>query len=391
MPDRGSEPQIVTREELLRRAAALAPVLRERAASAEAARRCPDETMADFDRAGFLRICQPAQFGGYALGWDVLCEVGQTLAHGCGAQAWVAAVMGDHNHIASGLAIEAQREIWGEDSATRICASFVPVGKARSVTGGVVFSGRHGFASGIDHARWALAGGTIIDGARAGTRCLFLVPLSDGTLIDDWRVMGMAGTGSKSFELKEVFIPEHRILTYDDMDNATGPGSSAHSAPVFRMPHGGLAASVFACIAVGIAEGFLADYIAMTRKRVARGVQVAEMAGTQIALAAAAAEIEAAGHMYLAPVQEGMRMLARGERIPRERRLHAKRNATFAARLALSTVDRLFNAAGSRVLFEGDVLQRQFRDLHAATAHAALVWDVGMGDYGRNLLGLDQG
>ncbi|HEV8016184.1 MAG TPA: hypothetical protein VGP48_11660 [Stellaceae bacterium] len=389
MPDRGADTITVTREEMLRRAQALAPVLRERAAAGEAARRCPDETMADFQRAGFIRICQPARFGGYELGWDVLCEVGQLLAHGCGAQAWVATVMGDHAHIASGLAIEAQQEIWGEDPDTRICASFVPVGKARSAPGGVILSGRHSFASGIDHARWALAGGTIVDGERQGTRCLFLVPLSEASLIDDWRVMGMAGTGSKSFELKDVFVPSHRILTYNDMDNATGAGARIHTAPVYRMPHGGLAASAFACIAVGIAEGFLADYLAITAKRVARGVQVAEMMGTQIGLAAAAAEIEAAGRMYLAPVQEAMAMVARGEPIPRERRRHAKRNAAFASRLALGAVERLFNAAGSRVLFEGDALQRQFRDLHAAAAHAALVWDVGMSEYGRSLLGLE--
>lgn len=391
MPDRGNAEASVTREEMLRRAEALAPALRKRAAACEAARRCSDETMADFARGGFIRICQPVRFGGYALGWDVLCEVGQILAHGCGAQAWVATVMGDHAYIASGLPLEAQEEIWGNGPDTRLCASFVPVGTAKSVAGGVVFSGRHGFASGIDHAQWVLAGGTIIDGPRRGTRCLFLVPLEAATIIDDWQVMGLAGTGSKSFELKDVFVPEHRILDYDDMENATGPGARFHAAPVFHMPHHGFAASAFACIAVGIAEGFLADYVAMTRRRVARGVKVAELMGTQITLASAAAEIEAAGRMYLGPIREATAMIARGEAVPRERRLHAKRNAAFAARLVLGAVERLFNAAGSRVLFEGDALQRQFRDLHAAVAHAALVWDVGMGEYGKCVLGEEQG
>jgi 3-hydroxy-9,10-secoandrosta-1,3,5(10)-triene-9,17-dione monooxygenase len=388
MPDRASE-SITTRTELIRRAQAMAPVLRARSAACEAQRHCPDETMADFDTAGFIRICQPARFGGYELGWDVLCEAAQILAHGCGAQAWVAAVMADHAHIASGLAIEAQEEIWGQDPNTRLCASFNPIGKAVSVAGGVRLTGRHGFSSGVDHAHWALAGGAIVDGPRQGTRCLFLVPKSDLTIVDDWHVMGMAGTGSKTFTVTDAFVPDHRILTYHDMENATGPGARAHVAPVFRMPHGGLAASIFACIAVGIAEGFLADYIAMTGKRASRGVQVAELMGTQIGLASAAAEIEAASRMYYGPVDEAMRMCERGEPIPRATRLHGKRNATYAARLALTAVERLFHTAGSRVLNEGDAMQRQFRDLHAAAAHAALVWDVGMGDYGRILLGLE--
>lgn len=379
----------VTREEMLRRAEALVPVLRERSAACEAARRCPDETMADFDAAGFLRICQPACFGGLELGWDVLCEVGQILARGCGAQAWVSTVMGDHAQIASGLPLEAQDDIWGKNPRARLCASFPPIGVARSVQGGVRFSGKHGFSSGIDHAQWALPGGTIVDGPMKGERCLFLVPITDVTVIDDWHVMGMAGTGSKSFTVEDVFVPEHRILRYSDLEAATGPGNKAHPSPIFRMPHGGLATSAFACVAVGIAEGFLEDYIALTKKRVSRGLQVAEQAGTQISLAVAAAEIEAAAALYIAPVREARAMLERGETVPARYRARGKRNSTYAARTALSAVERLFYAAGSRVLFEGNALQRAYRDLHATATHTGLVWDVGMAEYGRHMLGIE--
>ncbi|HEY1503278.1 MAG TPA: hypothetical protein VGF92_03205 [Stellaceae bacterium] len=381
----------VTREEMLRRAEALVPVLRDRSPACEAARRCPDESMADFDAAGFLRICQPARFGGFELGWDVLCEVGQILARGCGAQAWVSTVMGDHAQIASGLPIEAQEEIWGKNPKAHICASFAPVGMARSVAGGVRFSGKHGFASGIDHAQWALPGGMIVDGPMKGERCLFLMPIGDVTVIDDWHVVGMSGTGSKSFNVEDGFVPEHRILRFSDLEQATGPGNKAHQSPIFRMPHGGLATSAFACIAVGIAEGFLADYIAATRKRVSRGVKVAEQTGTQISLAVAAAEIEAAAALYMAPVREARRLLDRGETVPAHQRMRGKRNSTYAARTALSAVEKLFYASGARVLFEGNAMQRAYRDLQAAASHAGLVWDVGMSDYGRHLLESEQG
>jgi 3-hydroxy-9,10-secoandrosta-1,3,5(10)-triene-9,17-dione monooxygenase len=376
---------------MLRRAEALAPVLRARSAACEAARRCPDESMADFDAAGFLRICQPARFGGFELGWDVLCEVGQILARGCGAQAWVSTVMGDHAHIASGLPLEAQEDIWGKTPMAHICASFAPVGTAKSVPGGVRFSGKHGFASGIDHAQWALPGGMIVDGPMKGERCLFLVPISDVTVIDDWHVVGMSGTGSKSFTVEDVFVPEHRILRFSDLEAATGPGNKAHQSPIFRMPHGGLATSAFACVTVGIAEGFLADYIAMTKQRVSRGVKVAEQTGTHISLAVAAAEIEAAAALYMAPVREARALLERGETVPAHQRMRGKRNSTYAARTALSAVERLFYIAGSRLLFEGNAMQRAYRDLHAAATHAGLVWDIGMADYGRHLLESEQG
>jgi 3-hydroxy-9,10-secoandrosta-1,3,5(10)-triene-9,17-dione monooxygenase len=391
MPDQGKTIPTVTREEILRRAEALVPVLRERSPACEAARRCPDETMADFDAAGFLRICQPARFGGLELGWDVLCEVGQILARGCGAQAWVATVMGDHAQIASGFPLEAQEEIWGNDPGTRLCASFPPIGIARSVAGGVRFTGKHGFSSGVDHAHWALPGGTIVDGPQVGERCLFLIPKHEITVIDDWRVMGMAGTGSKSFTVEDAFVPSHRILRYSDLEAATGPGNKAHASPLFRMPHGGLATSAFACVAVGIAEGFLDEYMAMTRKRVSRGVKVAEQTGTHISLAVASAEIEAAAALYMAPVREARAMLERGETVPAHYRARGKRNSTYAARTALAAVERLFYAAGSRVLFEGNALQRAYRDLHATATHTGLIWDVGMSEYGQHLLESEQG
>ena len=378
-----------TREKMLERAAALVPVLRERTEACERLRRCPDETIADYSAAGFLRICQPQQFGGFELGWDVLCEVGQTLARGCGSQAWIATIMGDHAHILSNYPLEAQRDVWGENPDTRICASFLPVGKAKPVAGGVSFSGRHSFASGIDHAQWALCGGIIQGGEGPKGPCLFLLPVSEVTIIDDWNVFGLSGTGSKSFEVKDCFVPSHRILSYRDMEDASGPGAKMHAAPVFRFPHGGLAASVFAAITTGIAEGFFAEYVRITSGRQSRGAKVAELMGTQIGAAAAGAEIEAAAAVYIGPLCEAMAMVARGEGVPREHRLRSKRNSAYAARLSLQAVERLFNAAGAGAMFTNSALQRSFRDIHGAAAHTALVWDVGMSEYGRYILGAD--
>jgi hypothetical protein len=53
---------VPSREELLRRAEALVPVLEQRAAQCEALRRCPDETIGDYLANDLLRICQPARY-----------------------------------------------------------------------------------------------------------------------------------------------------------------------------------------------------------------------------------------------------------------------------------------------------------------------------------------
>jgi len=378
-----------TREELLARAEALVPVLRARSDACEKLRRCPDETVSDLLASGLLRICQPARFGGYELGWDVLCEVSQILARGCGSQAWVGNILNDHAHKLGTFELRAQEEVWGKDPDTRLSASFDPVGKAVPVPGGVRFSGRHRYSSGIDHVQWVIAGGHVFEDGRPPRRNFFLIPRSEGTVVDDWHVMGLAGTGSKSFEVKDVFVPAHRMLDFEDADNGTGPGTRANPAFVFKMPRHDVAATGFVAIAVGIAEGFLAEYLAYTGVRLSRGERIAALMGTQISTGAAAAEIEGAHAIYLEAARGAMRTLARGETMTRRQRLQTKMKSALACQMALNAVQKLFNAAGGRALFLDNAMQRQVRDLYAVAAHRALTWDSCASAYGGFLLGFD--
>ncbi len=381
--------EVPSREEMLRRAEALVPVLRARSEACEQARQCPDETIADFERDHLLRICQPRRYGGYEFGWDVLCEVSQTLARGCGSQAWVQNIFSDHCQKVSTFPLDAQEEVWGEDPNARIAASFDPVGEGRAVPGGVIYSGRHGFSSGVDHAHWIICGGHVYRDEKRVKRCFFLLRKKDVTVIDDWHVIGLAGTGSKSFEARDVFVPEHRILDGSDADEGTGPGSKVHAAPIFRLPRGGITSTGFAAVAVGIAEGFLEEYLRYTRPRKSRGTPVADLMGTQIGVGIACAEIESAAMIYFDSARKAMQTLERGERIGKGQRLRAKRDSAFAAQLALAAVSRLFNAAGGRALFTTNAMQRQYRDLLAAASHHSIVWDSVTAEYGRYALGIN--
>ena len=326
------------REELLRRAESLVPALRSRSAAAEAARCAPRETIDDFRDAGLLQICQPARYGGHELGWDVLCEVSQTLARGCGAQAWVQNILGDHCQLVATFARRAQDDVWGDAPDARIAASFDPVGRGRAVDGGVIYGGRHAFSSGIDHADWLVCGGYVERDGERGERCFFLVPKSDATVIDDWHVVGFAGTGSKSFVVEDAFVPAHRILRFSDAQDGTGPGAAENAAPIFRLPRGGITSTGFAAVAVGIAEGFFEAYLDYTRTRRSRGARVADAMGTQMGAGAASAEIAAASTIYLAAARDAMRTLAAGERVSVEQKLRAKRDSAYATQLVLGAV-----------------------------------------------------
>jgi 3-hydroxy-9,10-secoandrosta-1,3,5(10)-triene-9,17-dione monooxygenase len=374
-----------TREELLRRAEALVPVLEQRAAKAEQLRRCPDETVQDYIANDLLRISQPARYGGFELGYDVLCEVSQTLARGCGSQAWVHMVLADNILKLASYSAQAQEDVWGQDTTAKLSNCVTLVGKGRPVDGGVLWSGRHTFSSGVDHAQWVMAAGVIDHGDRKQA-CSVLVPKSDITIIDDWHVIGLAGTGSNTFVIKEAFVPAHRILDKKASDEGNAPGAKLYPAPVFHMPRGGPSAASFTAVAVGIAEGFLDGYYKYTRPRKSRGTPIAELVGTQITAATSATEIECAVRMYLGTLREAMGILERGEPFTKHHQVQGKRNMAYAAQLAIHAVQRLYNDAGGRVLYTDNELQRKFRDVHAAAAHHSLHWHSAAEEYGRYVL-----
>jgi 3-hydroxy-9,10-secoandrosta-1,3,5(10)-triene-9,17-dione monooxygenase len=379
-----------SRDEILRRAQALVPVLQERSAHCEALRRCPDETIRDYLTNDLLRICQPARYGGFEHNYDVLCETSQTLARGCGSQGWVHMVLADNILKLASYSAQAQEDVWGKDPAAKLSNCVTPTGRARPVEGGIIWSGRHQFSSGVDHADWVLAAGIVDRGGRKQA-CSVLVPKSDITIVDDWHVVGLAGTGSKTFVIEEKFVPEHRILDKKAEAEGNAPGAHLYPAPVFHLPRGGPSSASYCAVAVGIAEGCLATYLDYTRPRKSRGRPWAEIAGAQIVAATASAEIEAAVRMYQGALREAMSVLERKEPFTPLMQVQGKRNMAYAAQLALHGVQMLFTDAGGRALYQDQEMQRKFRDCHAAAAHHSLTWHAAATNYGAYVLGVDGG
>src|SRR6476469_6111004 len=307
----GLKSTTLTREEALKRAEALIPVLRERSAESEKLRRCPDATIADYISSELLRLCMPARFGGFELGYDVYCDVVRTLAHGCGSQAWVYMVLADNALKLAGFSQQAQEDVWNENPNARLSNAVAPLGKGEVVDGGIKWTGRHPFSSGVDHADWVMPTGYVQRGDRKETVTV-LIPKKDIKVIDDWYVVGLAGTGSKTFEVNGAFVPDHRILSKED-DEA----GSLYQAPVFHLPRGGVSSASYAAVAVGVAEGLIEEYIAYTGPRKSRSTVVAEEMGTQMGVGIAASEIEAASEMLMGPLRETMQLLERGQPVPK--------------------------------------------------------------------------
>lgn len=372
--------------ELISRAGAMADELRSRAEITEAERCVPAETVEAFKRAHMVRMTQPARYGGFGMGWDDMCAVGQKLAAADGAQAWIQTIMADHAVLLGTFPAEAQDDVWKDDPDRVMSASFEPRGIATPADGGFRFSGTFGFASGIDFADWLICGGFIVDGEKRDGPHFFLVPRSDVSIIDDWHTIGLEGTGSKSFEVKDAFVPEHRVLDGARARAGTGPGADINSEAVYRMPRGTLSSFAFSALSVGMAEGLLDTWLRYTAGRVSRGTPLAESPAMHIVAGECSAEIAAAEALYMNSIKDAMRRLGEGETLTDSYLLVARRDAAWAARTALMAGSRLFNAAGGRAIYRTSALQRQYRNLMAAAAHFSVSWEDNAIACGRDLI-----
>jgi hypothetical protein len=88
---------------------------------------------------------------------------------------------------------------------------YAPAVLAETVPDRWSLTGRFGWASGCDNAGWAFCGGVLRPGhgVKTPTAARLLVPMHECRMIlDDWDVVGLAGTGSKPLVLDNVTVPK---------------------------------------------------------------------------------------------------------------------------------------------------------------------------------------
>jgi len=373
------------------RARKLVPILAGRARRTEAARRIPDETFADLNETGLLRILQPRAVGGAELPFESLVHVSATLARGCGSTAWVYANLAMHHFMLALWSHDAQQEIWGANRDALIASSLMfPPGRAIPVPGGYKLSGRWKFSSGIDACTWTMVGGIASADGELPDYRVFVLPAGEYNVIDTWYAAGLRGTGSNDVEVADVFVPEHRTLRADLMKGCAAPGMAVNPAPLYRLPVFDMFPYVVAAVALGIAQGAVENFAEETRHRVTSysTTLLSDHATTQARLGEAAAAVGAAERVLIENCRHAM-VLAGDAVVPSvAEKIGLRRDGAYAARLCTRAVDLLFEAGGAEFLYEDKPMQRSFRDIHAAQSHYALAWDVAAAAAGKFMLGI---
>ena len=361
--------------DLVARARAMIPTLRERAADAEAARRIPDETIADLRAAGFFRVLQPRRWGGYEMDPRVFFDIQMALAEGCMSTGWVYGVVGGHPFELALFPDAAQQEVWGSDDAALASSSYQPVGRVEHAEGGFRLSGRWGFSSGADHCQWVLLGAVVPPATQDGAPDMrtFLLPRRDYRIEDSWHVFGLKATGSQDIVVEDVFVPEHRTHRGVDGFLCANPGQAENDAAMYRMPWAQLFVRLVSTASLGGARGAVRAALDIAKSRVSTNTGKASKSDPVLlhAIADAHAQIDEMEVVLKRNFESMLQSVDAGNEVAMDQRtLYRYQSSTVVARCA-ALVDRLMPLLGGRAIYLSSPIVRFWLDLNAARAHVA--------------------
>jgi len=371
-----SSATIPAADDLIARARALIPALRDRAARCVADRDVPAQTIADLQEAGFFRILQPRRWGGFEMHPNVFYDVQKALAEGCMSTGWMFGVVGCHPYEIALFDEAAQAEVWGDDPATLVSSSYQPVGKVTVVDGGFRLSGRWGFSTGSVHCRWVVLGAMVPPAEPGGAPDMraFLLPRGDYTIDrDSWHVFGLQGTGSHDVIVDDVFVPAYRTHRAVDGYLCTNPGQATNPGPLYTLPWAQVFMRSVSTAAFGGARAAISAAIAIAQNRVSTNTGKASKNDPFLLAAIARA------HAQVIEMEQTLRLTfddlidhaERGEAIAMEQRtLYAYNSASVVRRLA-ELVDDIVQLLGGRAIYLTSAIIQPWLDLHAGRAHVA--------------------
>ncbi|MEU6147523.1 acyl-CoA dehydrogenase family protein [Streptomyces sp. NPDC047081] len=362
--------------ELLEAAREMRPRLAERAPWVEQNRRIPEDTLEELHSAGFFRYWIPRRWGGSGGPLIGQLRIAAELAKGCPSTAWVWTLIGDVTAFAATfLTPEGTDAIYSSSDRPMAAGVLTPSGTARKVDGGYRVSGAWGFASGSLHADWIMGGLVVVDdNDEPVNQGIGFMPVSDGEIKDTWQVVGMRGTGSNTFVVQDVFVPDKLVRMASEMQATAKALSEDEKDPIDRMPFAPLFSVGLCGPLLGAAQAILEKVSANAHKRGITYFDFEKQTDSAVVLerlGEAAVRIDSAWLLVERAAYE-LEEVTRGGELSFERRAWCRVAAGQAVDEVRIAVDSLMSIAGASSFAESSVLQQYWRDVMVGSRHAFL-------------------
>jgi alkylation response protein AidB-like acyl-CoA dehydrogenase len=371
---------------LLQKVREMAPLVEQHRDAFDRERRLPAPIVEAMVKADLFRLWLPKALGGPELSPLDFMQVVEAAAELDGSVGWIVA-NGAGMSRAGGYLPQQVARAWFAEPRAFVVAATGAVGSAAPVPGGYRVTGRWPFGSGIHQATRMMGVCGVADGsadAAPTMMCCYFAP-GDVSIIDNWYVSGLRGSGSCDFAVEDLFVPaEHTHLLVDLAP--TQPGL------LYRLPSATVFPLTVSVVPLGIARAAITTFATQGARRVRNRTTVAlrERETIQAEVGRAEALHRAARAFLIEAITGLMTTLEAGGESFLEARAVFRLACSHAGDSAMRVAEMMATASGSAAIFETSPLERCVRDIHAAVKHIAMApnnYVIG----GRVALGLDPG
>ena len=374
--------------ELMRSVETLIPLIEAEAEMAERQYHLTDRVVDALRKSGLYAMLLPTALGGSELPFAEAMEIVARLAWADASTGWCTMVNGVMSASFGAYAADAgARVIYGGGGDVTMAGNGVPRGYARRVAGGYMIRGHWAYGSGIHHAEWIHSGCFLMEGDKPalnadGTPVIVLThhPKASIELKNNWDVLGLRGTGSFDYTLKEpeLFVPDAMCFPFDGATLRRG-------GPQYAIGLVGFTSWGHTSWALGVGRRALDELARLARERGDVFGKLSESATFKKSFADAEAKFRAASAFVRESWLSLSDTLARGG-TPSVEQIALIRLAMRHFHDALSDVTTFAHRATRGASLRSGTLQRCYRDAHAGTQHLLLADEIVM-ECGRALMG----
>ncbi len=362
-----NEPKSPSLHDYLARVGAVAPAIEAAAGDAEQRRQLAPNVVNALIDAGLYRMLQPRFLGGGELPLADFMTVVEELAKADASTAWCVAQCGTCAMAAAYLDRDTAMEVFGPSDGILAWGPPAP-SEARIVDGGYRVTGNWNFASGGHQATWLGAQSFVTDSAGKAVRRenggpvirTMLIPRDKVQMGDAWNVMGLKGTGSNSYAVEDVFVPDRLSLGRDEAADRREDGL------LYKFSTSNVYSFAFAALALGLARRMLDDAVTVATEKLPYGTKrpMRENNVVQAQIGRSEGAWRAArGYLY-ATARELWRAMAETSSLSLDQRLELRLSSVWTIHQAADIADTVFHMIGSTAIFEAEPFERRFRDMH---------------------------
>ena len=312
-----------------------------------------------------LRLLLPRRLGGQEIDLLEFCRVNETVAWADASVGWFV----NQSNVSSGTSAasmphDAARAMFNGPREGLAWGAKHGNSRAIRVEGGYRLTGTWSFASGGRHTRLLGAHSNVQnpDGTphmrhgRPDDRS-FIFLRAEAKITDDWYVLGLRGTGSDTYTVEDLFIPDAHAPARDVAEERRENG------PLYVIGSTLLYASGFCSVTLGVARRLLETYIELARGRQSRAAStiMAKNNAIQREVAIMEAKLSAARAFLHEAAADVYKAAANGT-LDVDKRMRLRLATTWGMNEATDVSIACYRGAGTGAILDKGPFERRFRD-----------------------------